>query len=320
MLNSTNPSNRPGPGNPYRFFGEYLRRTYGCRVLKLPINAGLGCPNRDGMLDTAGCIFCSNDGSSSPTALTSSDITEQMAYARSSFRRSDEHTRYIAYFQSFTNTYAPPVILKRLYDAATAFPDIIGLMIGTRPDCVDNDILTLIKSYHRDNYELWIEFGMQSIHDKSLSLLNRHHSAADTLNAVNLAFAHRVDICLHIIIGIPGESWEDMMATAEAISHMPVQGVKIHHLHVIRGTPLESMFRSGEIKLLDCDEYVSVVCDFIERLRPDIMIHRLSGDRNEETLVAPAWGMHKGTVIRAIFDEFNRRGTYQGFLYNKVNY
>jgi len=304
-----------GTGRPYNFFGDYLWNRYGCRILKLPIDAHLSCPNRDGTLDGRGCVFCGEDGSASPTAAGVDDITRQMEIARTSFRRSDAATRYIAYFQAFTNTYAPPAVLRRLYDAATKEPFVTGLMIATRPDCVPNEALEVIAGYARAGFELWLELGMQSAHDGSLAFLNRHHTNECTVDAVTRAAAFGIPVCVHVILGIPGETWEDMMETARIISSLPAAGVKIHHLHVIRGTGLEEMHASRALPILSRGEYISTVCDFLERLRPGILIHRLIGDRPPATLVAPLWGIHKGTVLRSIEDEFARRMSRQGFLF-----
>ncbi len=303
-------------GKPYNFFGDNLWNSYNRRVLKLPINANLDCPNRDGTVGSDGCIFCSEEGSASPTCSASEAIRGQMRNARESFKRADDHTRYIAYFQAFSNTYAPAERLRQLYDTALLDEDIVGLMIATRPDCVPDDVLDLIASYRKDNFELWLELGMQSMHDRSLAFMKRGHTHAQTRSAIVKAAERGIKVCAHLILGVPGETWEDMMRTADEVSALPVQGVKLHHLHVIKGTALESMYERGEIRLLSFREYVSTICDFIERLRPDIQIHRLSGDQNEEKLVAPAWGMHKGTVLKEIEDEFRKRGTYQGFLYD----
>ena len=302
---------------PYFFFGDYLWTTYSARVLKIPINAGLICPNRDGRLGTGGCIFCSSDGSASPASSGSGGILDQMEEAAGNFRRSDDKTRYIAYFQAYTNTGAPVEELKKIYDTALEWGDMAGLMIGTRPDCLPDEVIDLISSYRKDHFELWIEMGMQTMHDRSLSLLNRMHDHAATRDAVLRCAAKGISVCLHVILGIPGESWHDMMATAREIASLPVKGVKIHHLHVIRDTPLEASYRRGEVPMMTMKEYASTVCDFIERLRPDIMIHRLLGDRNEESLVAPLWGLHKGTVIKSIEDEFIRRGSFQGLLFSE---
>ena len=303
-------------GKAYNFFGDYLTEKYKCRILKLPVNTGLSCPNRDGTISKGGCIFCSEEGSASPSACPSLPIEEQMNRALESFRRSDKNTRYIAYLQAFTNTYASVDKLKEIYSAAVSFPDIAGLMIGTRPDCINKNILELIKSYDRENFELWLELGMQSSHDKSLILLNRGHDNRSTIDAVNLADRFGIKICLHVILGIPGETWQDMMDTAETISGLPASGVKLHHLHIIKGTPLEKAAQDKNYKMIEFKEYISTACDFMERLRPDILIHRLAGDRTEDTLIEPKWGLHKGTVIQGIEDEFNKRGTWQGFLFH----
>ncbi|MCX7678358.1 MAG: TIGR01212 family radical SAM protein [Spirochaetes bacterium] len=303
-------------GKPYNFFGDYLHERFRMRILKLSLDAHLGCPNRDGTFDRQGCIFCAKDGSASPTAAFSNDIHLQMKNARESFRRGNVPTGYIAYFQAFTNTYAPVEKLKKLYDSAISFDDVVGLMIGTRPDCLPEDVLDLIASYKnkKNNFELWLEIGMQTIHNTSLQFLNRHHTHSQTLDAITRAAQRGIDICLHIILGIPGESFTHMMETANEISQLPVSGIKLHHLHVIKDTKLEKLYRTNNVRLLTFNEYVSIACDFLERIRGDILIHRLSGDRDINTLVAPSWGLHKGTIIKAIEDQFRRRGTYQGFL------
>ncbi len=311
-------SDLPGPRpRAYNFFGDYLWNTYGTRVLKLPIDAGFTCPNRDGTTGDSGCVFCSEEGSASPTARGRSGVREQMENARRSFRRSETETRYIAYFQAFTNTYAPVERLRELYDTALADEGIIGLMIATRPDCLGDEVLDLIASYARPGFELWLEVGMQTMHERSLAFLRRGHSHEATRDALLRAARRGIAVCAHIILGIPGESWEDMMGTAVEVSALPVRGVKIHHLHVIAGTELERLYRTTDFRLPSLAEYVSIVCDFVERLRPDILIHRLLGDRAPATLVAPSWGLHKGTVLGAIDEEFARRVTRQGFLWRE---
>jgi radical SAM protein (TIGR01212 family) len=300
---------------PYNFFGTYLREKYGFRVLKLPINADLSCPNRNGTLSNDGCVFCSDDGSAAPTASGTAGIREQMEAARKSFRRSEQVTGYIAYFQAYTNTYDTTENLKKVYDEAVKGDDIVGLMVGTRPDCVSDEVLDLLASYDRPGFEIWLEIGMQSMHNRSLQYLNRHHDHHSTRDAAGRAADRGLNVCVHIILGIPGETWKDMMDTADEVASMPVKGVKFHHLHVIKNTKLEELFNKEQFKTLSLKEYSSIVCDFIERLRPDIIIHRLMGDREESTLVAPLWGIHKGTVLNSIESEFERRGSWQGILY-----
>jgi radical SAM protein (TIGR01212 family) len=305
-------------GKPYNFFGDYLRNRHGTRVFKLPIDAGLTCPNRDGTISEEGCIFCSEEGSASPTTFGITDIIEQMRSARERFRRGNLDTRYVAYFQAYTNTHAPINRLKELYDRAISSPDVIGLMIGTRPDSLPDPVLDLIASYAKNDFELWLEIGMQSAHDRSLRFLKRGHLHRDTEDAVTRAAVRGIPVCVHIILGIPGETWDDMMGTSRAIAEMPVQGIKFHHLHVIAGTGLEKLYRQREFQTLTQKEYISTLCDFMERIPPHLVIHRILGDRDEETLIGPLWGLHKGTVTKALEEEFERRGTSQGFLYREV--
>lgn len=282
--------------------------------MKLPINAGLTCPNRDGTISNEGCIFCSG-GSASPTSSISDDITSQMLNAKNGFRRSDAETKYIAYFQAFTNTYSDTDSLGKMYSAALSVNEIIGLMIATRPDCLPDDVLDLIGSFKNDNFELHLEIGVQSIHDKSLNFLNRGHAFKDSRDVVLRASERGIPVCAHIILGIPGETWRDIMDTAEEISSLPVSGVKIHHLHVIKNTKLEEYYNQGKVPVMEFKEYVSIVCDFLERLRPEILIHRLIGDINIHSLIAPMWANQKGTVLKAIDDEFEKRCTMQGFFF-----
>lgn len=301
-------------GKHYLFFGDYLESKYRRKILKLPINAGFGCPNRDGTLDTAGCVFCSEEGSASPTALTSNDISAQMDNAVHSFGRSFPDAGYIAYFQSFSNTYSDTDTLESIYRSALTYPQVMGLMIGTRPDCIDIKKAELIASFIRPDFELWIELGMQTIHESSLLFLNRHHTHKDTRNAIEILASKDIPICLHVILGIPGESWQQQMDTALEISSLPIQGIKIHHLHIIRNTQLEKMNSEKEIHLISLAEYIPLLCDFLERTRKDIIVHRIVGDRGLDSLIAPAWGALKGTIQQGIEDEFARRGSWQGLL------
>lgn len=312
MTNLENYKNTEWFGKPYNYFGDYLRNKYNSRVLKLPIDAGFGCPNRDGKLDTKGCIFCSEEGSASPAIKDAQGIRNQMLQAANSYNRSDSYTKYLAYFQAFTNTYAPVSLLKKVYDEAVNFPGVIGLMIGTRPDCISNSNINLISGYELP--ETWIEIGMQSIHEKSLIFLNRKHTQKQTETAIEKISKFSVKTCLHVILGIPGESYNDMIATAKFISSVPVSGIKIHHLHVIKNTKLYKLYKINNYKLPDFDEYISLLCDFLENIRQDIIIHRISGDQSEENLIAPKWGLHKGSVQQQLIKEFHRRGTWQGFL------
>ncbi len=317
MKRSKNSSGSPWNHRPYRLFGDYLRDKYGFQIFKLPIDAGLTCPNRDGTFGTDGCIFCSEDGSASPTTAVSVDILKQMRHARERFKRSDAETRYIAYFQAYTNTYGPVDYLKKIYDTAVMEDDIVGLMIGTRPDCLPDEVVRLISTYRKDNFELWLEIGMQTMHDRSLGFLYRGHTHAQTRDAISRAASAGIDVCAHIILGVPGETWDDIMATARELASLGAAGVKFHQLHVIKGTPLEKLYEEGSFNTLSLKEYISLLADFIERIPDDMIVHRIMGDRNETELVAPGWSLRKGTVQKALEDEFHKRGTFQGFLFDR---
>jgi radical SAM protein (TIGR01212 family) len=188
-------------------------------------------------------------------------------------------------------------------------------MIGTRPDCISRDILNLIGKYKKENFELWIELGIQSMNEKSVEFLNRGHSVNDAIDAINLISEYNIPLCVHVILGIPGETWDDMMYSAVQLSRLPINGIKIHHMHVIKDTELEHVYEDKKFPLFSQKEYISIVCDFIERLRPDIIIHRLMGDCDMESLIYPRWSIHKGTILQGIEDEFARRSTCQGFLH-----
>jgi hypothetical protein len=304
---------------PYLYFGDYLRHKYNHRVFKISINPKFSCPNRDGTLDNKGCLFCGDDGSASVVSQRPENVLEQLKLVKNCFKRIDPATKYISYLQAFSNTYAPINELKKIYDAVIKPDNIIGLMIATRPDLLSDQVLDLIASYQQQGFELWLEIGIQTVHNKSLYFLNRQHDFEVVEKSIKKAKARGISVCGHLILGIPGESWSEMMQTAEKISDLPLQGVKIHNLHVISGTRLVDLYKKGEIKLLELDEYISLLCDFMERLRPDIIIHRLVGERDRKSLIAPIWKERKGTITKYIKNEFIRRGTFQGFLMQKYD-
>ncbi len=206
---------------------------------------------------------------------------------------------------------SPAAKLRKLYDEALEHPQIVGLAIGTRPDCVPDDILDLIESYAGDRY-VCLELGLQTMHDRSLDWMNRGHHFDAFVDAVQRCQGRGLDLCAHVILGLPAESREDMLATADALAGLLVHAVKIHNLHVVKDTPLEKMYERGEARMFERDEYVQIVCDFLERLRPEMVIHRLSGDAPPDYLVAPLWCLDKPALLRAIHDELERRDSWQG--------
>jgi radical SAM protein (TIGR01212 family) len=298
---------------PYRPYSDYLKSLFGCRVYKVTLDAGFTCPNRDGTKGRGGCTFCDDTGSSSRAQDRRDSITEQILKNIEKQRKRFKANKFIAYFQSYTNTYSKPERLKRLYDEAlAAHPDIIGMSISTRPDCVDDEILALIASYKQPGRYICVEYGMQTIHDRTLEQLNRCETHADFLQAMALTRQYDLHHCIHVILGLPGESWEDQMATADKLAEMKVDGVKIHLLCAMEKTPIAESFLRGEWTPMEQDEYVSLICDFIERLHPETVIHRVAGNGHHQHVVAPLWLQRKLEIMTLIDQEFARRGSRQG--------
>jgi len=295
----------------YYPFGEYLREKFGCRVHKVTIHAGFTCPNRDGTVAVGGCIYCVNESFSPVAGKAHVPIARQVKDGIAFMRNRYGASKFIAYFQPFSNTYADVATLKARYDEALCDPDIVGLSIGTRPDCVPNEVLDLVQSY-TDTYEVWLEYGLQSVHDRTLKSINRGHLYDAFEDAVMRTIGRGIKICVHVILGLPGEDWDDMMATARAVSSLPIDGLKMHHLYVAKGTPLEKLYREGKVKLFTVEEYVPLAADFLERIRSEISIQRLVGDTSGDYLVAPIWPMSKSAVFNAISAELRRRRSYQG--------
>jgi radical SAM protein (TIGR01212 family) len=296
----------------YRDYNSYLRDIFGERVQKISLDAGFSCPNRDGTISDMGCIFCDSRGSGSGAMINRGlSIDDQIKEGIRSARKRYNARKFIAYFQSFTNTYAPVPRLKELYTRALDHEGMVGLSIGTRPDCVDEDILALISSFQRD-YLVWIEFGLQSAHDETLSRINRGHDVACFEKGVMMAMEYGLNICAHVIIGLPGENREMIMETARYISGIPIAGVKIHSLYVTRGTALANLYEEGKYDCLTREEYIEDVVDFLELLPPDMVIQRLTGDPLREDLIAPHWAIKKTENIRLINRRLEERDTWQG--------
>lgn len=294
-------------------FNDYLKEKFGERVQRLSLNAGFSCPNRDGKISREGCIYCNDEGFS-PFAKTRFSLRQQIRQSMDFARKRYKAEKFIAYFQNATNTYAPLSRLKKAYDVIREFPDIVGLYISTRPDCVDEKKLELISSY-RGNYDVWIEYGLQSIHDRTLKFINRGHTFHDFVNAVDETAKRDIKVGAHVILGLPGETKEDMLNTAKKIAKLPISGVKFHMLHVLKDTKLEQYYKEGRVKLLTFKEYIEYLCDFLEIISPLCIIFRLVSDARTDFLIAPKWINRKSEVMTAIKDEFKRRGTRQGSKY-----
>lgn len=298
----------------YYSYNEYLQEMFHCRVYKVSVDAGFTCPNRDGTKGAGGCIFCDETGSSSRTHELDTPIRDQVLENIKVRKSRYRAKKFIVYFQSFTNTYDSVEQLKILYDEAIhAHPDIVGLAISTRPDCVDREKLALISRYREKLPYVSVEYGMQTIHDRTLKLLNRCETHEDFLRAFKLTQKFDLDHCIHVILGLPGETREEQLQTADTLAELGVRGVKIHLLVAMENTPLAERYRRGNWSPLSFDEYIDLVCDFIERLPPNCVIQRAGGNGHPNHLVAPQWLKGKRPeVMHTIQSKFLERGTRQG--------
>ena len=295
----------------YNDLNTYLRSLFGCRVQKITVDAGLSCPNRDGTVSTGGCIFCNARGSGTGAFSRGLTITDQIIQGKKFLARRYKAKKFLVYFQSFSNTYAPVDKLQRLYDEALADEDVVGLSIGTRPDCVDLPVLELLQDYAGRRL-IWIEYGLQSASDKTLEFINRGHDVRSFENAVKATLNRGIKICAHVILGLPGETRKDILHTAGTISDLGIDGVKLHLLYVVKGTPLETLYRQGTYRCLEQQEYVDLVCDFLEHIPPQMVIQRLTGDPHPEELVAPQWARNKSDSLRKIRETLEKRNSWQG--------
>lgn len=296
---------------PYNDYNSYLKKRYGCKVYRIGIDAGFSCPNRGSSSGSSGCIYCNENGARSTYTNPKETVYDQLNNRIARLKKDKNAEKFIAYFQAFTNTYAPTDILKNIYDTVLKFPEIVGISIGTRPDMVDPEKLNLISSY-KERYEVWIEYGLQSAHDKTLKLINRGHTFGDFLNAASMTKALDIKVCAHIILGLPGETRQDMIETAKKISSLNIDGIKIHLLHILKGSPLETLYREGKVRLLARDEYIERACDFLENLPENIIIQRLTGEGKRGEHVAPEWALDKTGVIKGIEETLAKRGSRQG--------
>ncbi len=317
------------PGNPaarvaqtgepakarYHRFRDYLHEKFGKRIQKISLDAGFGCPHRGGAdhRQGQGCIYCEN-AAFSPNVLPGGPpppLEEQLSRGIRFGRERYGAQGFFAYFQAYTNTFGPVELMEERYGVIREFPQVLGLAVGTRPDCADEQVLDLLESFSEE-YEVWVEYGLQSAHNHTLDRIRRGHTVEDFLDAVDRTSRRPIRICVHVILGLPGETRDDMMRTAGMLAGRPIQGVKIHHCHVIRGTPLAESYQKGEYHPLGYPEYLDCVCDFLERLPWPITIQRLLGEAPRHLLLAPEWGRDKGRILEGIQAELVRRGSRQG--------
>lgn len=294
----------------YRKFSEYLKMRYGTRVQKIAVHTGFTCPNRDGSKGTGGCIFC-NNAAFSPASRSLLPLETQIEQQMDYYRQRRKTEKFFLYFQSYSNTHAAPEQLKSIYDVAYQFPDLVALAVGTRPDCLSPAILDLLESYSAD-FDVWVEYGLESAHNRTLDLINRCHSYEDFDQALTWTRTRKLLICVHLILGLPGETGADMLTTAALIAKSGVHAVKLHPIQVIRDTALAQMYAAGQFTPMSLEAYAAGVCDFLERLPPEMIIQRLSADAPADYLLAPLWCLEKQKLLQTVELIFSQRGSRQG--------
>ena len=283
----------------YYSFNQYLKDTFGCKVYKISINAGFTCPNRDGTLGTSGCIFCSRGGSGDFAESSSLSVTEQIESGKQRISKKIKSGKYIAYFQAFTNTYAPVEVLAEKYCEAINHPDIVGISIATRPDCLGEEVLTLLSEINKIK-PVFVELGLQTIHEKTAEYIRRGYPLSVFDNAVKTLKAAGINTVVHLIIGLPNESREDMLKSVEYACKSGADGIKLQLLHILKGTDLADDYFSGKFETLSMEEYLSIIKDCVEIIPKNVVIHRLTGDGPKKDLIAPLWSADKKSVLNAL--------------------
>ena len=303
-------------GKRYNTLNGFLREKFeGQKTYKISLDGGFTCPNRDGKVARGGCTFCSARGSGDFAGDRILSITEQFHEVKEMMQKKWKDGKYIAYFQAYTNTYAPVETLRKKYDEALKEEDVVALAIATRPDCIDEDIIELISEYNNKLYT-WVELGLQTSNDDTAVRINRGYMRDVFTKAVEDLAAKGIDVVAHVIFGLPGETKEDMLNTVRYVSKLPVKGVKLHLLHVMENTAMAKELERGEFKLLEMDEYIDIVTEAISLLPQHIVIHRLTGDAPRDLLIGPMWSLKKWEVLNAIDDALKERDLYQGKYYN----
>lgn len=294
----------------YNQFSAYLKNKFGAKVYKITLDAGFSCPNRDGTISTGGCIFCDDGGSFSQAHSNLLSIEEQVNIGAKTLHDRFKAEKFMSYFQAYTNTYKPVNELERIYKSALNHPDVVGLSIGTRPDCVEDDKLNLISDIAQDYYT-WVEYGLQSIHNKTLKKINRGHDFDCFLKAYERTKEKGINVCTHVIFGL-WETRDEILETAQKLAELKVDGVKIHMLCALKDTKLAKLYENKEIDFMSEEEYVNLVCDFLEILPQTTTIHRLAGNGLKKNLIAPRWLGAKLDCLNKIDRELLKRNSYQG--------
>ena len=299
---------------PYHSLDYMLRERFGEKVYKVTLNGGMSCPNRDGNIGTRGCIFCSAGGSGDFAADAALSITDQIESQIAILSQKRPIHKYIAYFQAYTNTYAPVEYLEKIFIEAITHPKVVALSIGTRPDCLSPEIVELLSRLNRQK-PVWVELGLQTIHETTAQYIRRGYPLSVFNDAVQRLRKEGIEVIVHTILGLPGESNEDILASMEYMNQMDIQGIKLQLLHVLRGTDLAADYEKGMFQTYERDEYLSLLIECLEHLRPDIVIHRITGDGPKDLLIAPLWASRKREVLNLLHHRMKEQQSFQGRLY-----
>lgn len=303
----------------YNSYSIYLREKFGCRVHKVSVDVGFTCPNRDGSMAVGGCVYCNNNSFVPLYARSSVPLVDQINTGMEYIKRRFKAEKFIIYFQAYTNTYDRIERLERLYSEALEHDGVVGLAIGTRSDCVDEEKIKLFEKLSRDWF-ITLEYGIESIYDKTLELMNRGHNYQSVLSALQITKGRGIHIGAHIIVGFPGETHDEMLGIADEMSRLDIDFLKIHNLHIVKNTPLSRMYAKEPFNLFTYEEYLHFISSFIERLSPKIVLERFFTDTPQDLLVAPIWDKTHGELLSGIEAELQRRDTYQGKLFKENSY
>ena len=304
----------PSDGKRYYTWNRYLRNEFGSKVFKVALDAGFDCPNRDGTVAFGGCTFCSAAGSGDFAGDRVDPIDVQFAKIKEKMEHKWKSGKTMAYFQAYTNTHAPLPVLKEKFEAALACEGVVGLSIATRPDCLPDDVVEYLAELNQRTY-LWVELGLQTVHEKTANLINRAHDYQTYVEGVNKLRKHGIRICTHIINGLPLEDYDMMMETAREVAKLDVQGIKIHLLHLLKGTPLVKQYEKGQLELMDQDAYTQLVADQLEVIPPSMVVQRITGDGPIDLMIGPMWSVNKWEVLNGIDAELAKRDSWQGKHY-----
>ncbi len=299
----------------YNSYNNYLKGEFGCRVHKVSVDLGFTCPNRDGSVAQGGCVYCNNDSFVPPYARSRFSMQDQIKNGIAYLKKRFKAKKFIVYFQAYTNTYDRVDRLEKLYREAIGYDDVIGIAVGTRSDCIDEEKIQMLEGLGRECF-VSVEYGIESIYDKSLIFMNRGHNYQSVLDALRITKNRNIHVGVHIILGMPTETEVEMLQMATELSTLDIDSIKIHNLHIVRNTPLARIFQGAPFHLFTYDEYLDLIVNFLEHLSPSIVVERLFTDTPKDLLIAPIWNKSHVEVLRGIEEGLAKRNTYQGRLFN----